>query len=306
MRKVIIGILAVVVALGIIAPLTFAGPGDGPGQVGKYSGTVKNIDYTAKNFDLVGEKNYTVVYTEDTKFVKDGNEVKDSDLKNEEKVLVSGPLSEDGKTINAHLVAWGALPGKGDGPCGRQPVVKGIIDKLNLNEKKFDLKANDLQGNEIVFNVTYTDLTKFFRDLNPVKPEDFKNGEKVAVRGKINIEEKKIEALAVFYGKLPEPPCNRRPHRFLKNAIRGEVSEIDYNKKEFTLTPKDKDSIKVKYEDWTDFIKDGKFVFSEELKNGDNVNVCGPLNEETNTVDAHCVIWGKILRNIQRDRGRNI
>lgn len=292
MKRILIGILIAVVTLGVIAPFTFAGPG----QRGKYPGTVQNIDYSAKKFDLVGEKNYVVKYTDETIFVHDGKKVEPTELKNGEKVLVSGPLSDDGKTINAHLVAWGTLPGKGE---RRPPLVKGIIDKLNLGDKNFDLKTKDPNGNEIIFNVSYTDLTRFLRDLKPAKPEDFKNGEEVAVGGKINLEEKKIEALAVFYGKLPEPPGDRGPRRFLKKGIRGEVSNINYTAKEFTLTPPEKEAIKVKYEDWTDFIKDGVFVFPEELKNGDKVNVFGPFNKDTNIVQAHYIHWGKLP-----DRGR--
>jgi len=288
MKKVLIGFLIVVMALGIIAPFTFAGPG----QRGKYEGTVKNIDYSAKKFDLVGDSNYSVVYTDDTIFVHDGNNVEPTELKDGEKVLVSGPLSDDGKTINAHLVAWGTLPGKGD---RRPPLIKGTIDKLNLESKKFDLKSKDPNGNEIIINVTYTDSTKFFRDLKPSTPEDFKNGEEVTVNGKIDLDGKKIEAMAVIYGELPQqkPPGDRGPRGFLKNAIRGEVSGINYNAKEFTLTTLNNESIKVKYEDWTDFIKDGSFVFPDELKNGDKVNVFGPLNKDTNTVQAHKVIWGQ-------------
>jgi cytochrome c-type biogenesis protein CcmE len=290
MKKVLIGVLIAVVALGIIAPFTFAGPG----QRGKYEGTVKNIDYSAKKFDLVGDNNYSVIYTDDTVFVHDGNKVEPTELKDGEKVLLSGPLSDDGKTINAHTIAWGTLPGKGD---KRQPLIKGTVDKLNLESKKFELKTKDSTGNEIIFTVTYTDSTKFIRDLKPSKPEEFKNGEEVTVTGKIDLNGKKIEAMAVIYGNLPQqPPGDRGPRGFLKNAIRGEVSVINYNAKEFTLIQTEKESIKVKYEDWTDFIKDGTFVFPEELKNGDKVNVFGPLNKETNTVQAHKIIWGQIRK----------
>jgi len=290
MKKVLIGVLIAVVALGIIAPFTFAGPG----QRGKYEGTVKNIDYSAKKFDLVGDNNYSVIYTDDTVFVHDGNKVEPTELKDGEKVLVSGPLSDDGKTINAHTIAWGTLPGKGD---RKPPLIKGTVDKLNLESKKFELKTKDSTGNEIIFTVTYTDSTKFIRDLKPSKPEEFKNGEEVTVTGKIDLNGKKIEAMAVIYGNLPQqPPGDRGPRGFLKNAIRGEVSVINYNAKEFTLIQTEKESIKVKYEDWTDFIKDGTFVFPEELKNGDKVNVFGPLNKETNTVQAHKIIWGQIRK----------
>lgn len=287
MKKVLIGVLIAVVALGIIAPFTFAGPG----QRGKYEGTVKNIDYSAKKFDLVGDNNYSVIYTDDTVFVHDGNKVEPTELKDGEKVLVSGPLSDDGKTINAHIIAWGTLPGKGD---RKPPLIKGTVDKLNLESKKFELKTKDPTGNEIIFTVTYADSTKFIRDLKPSKPEEFKNGEEVTVTGKIDLNGKKIEAMAVIYGNLPQqPPGDRGPRGFLKNAIRGEVSVINYNAKEFTLIQTEKESIKVKYEDWTDFIKDGTFVFPEELKNGDKVKVFGPLNKETNTVQAHKIIWGQ-------------
>jgi len=290
MKKVLIGVLIAVVALGIIAPFTFAGPG----QRGKYEGTVKNIDYSAKKFDLVGDNNYSVIYTDDTVFVHDGNNVEPTELKDGEKVLVSGPLSDDGKTINAHTIAWGTLPGKGD---RKPPLIKGTVDKLNLESKKFELKTKDSTGNEIILTVTYTDSTKFIRDLKPSKPEEFKNGEEVTVTGKIDLNGKKIEAMAVIYGNLPQqPPGDRGPRGFLKNAIRGEVSVINYNAKEFTLIQTEKESIKVKYEDWTDFIKDGAFVFPEELKNGDKVNVFGPLNKETNTVQAHKIIWGQIRK----------
>jgi len=290
MKKVLIGVLIAVVALGIIAPFTFAGPG----QRGKYEGTVKNIDYSAKKFDLVGDNNYSVIYTDDTVFVHDGNKVEPTELKDGEKVLVSGPLSDDGKTINAHTIAWGTLPGKGD---RKPPLIKGTVDKLNLESKKFELKTKDSTGNEIIFTVTYTDSTKFIRDLKPSKPEEFKNGEEVTVTGKIDLNGKKIEAMAVIYGNLPQqPPGDRGPRGFLKNAIRGEVSVINYNAKEFTLIQTEKESIKVKYEDWTDFIKDGTFVFPEELKNGDKVKVFGPLNKETNTVQAHKIIWGQIRK----------
>lgn len=290
MKKVLIGVLIAVMALGIIAPFTFAGPG----QRGKYEGTVKNIDYSAKKFDLVGDNNYSVIYTDDTVFVHDGNKVEPTELKDGEKVLVSGPLSDDGKTINAHTIAWGTLPGKGD---RKPPLIKGTVDKLNLESKKFELKTKDPTGNEIIFTVTYNDSTKFIRDLKPSKPEEFKNGEEVTVTGKIDLNGKKIEAMAVIYGNLPQqPPGDRGPRGFLKNAIRGEVSVINYNAKEFTLIQTEKESIKVKYEDWTDFIKDGTFVFPEELKNGDKVNVFGPLNKETNTVQAHKIIWGQIRK----------
>ncbi|HPO29234.1 MAG TPA: DUF5666 domain-containing protein, partial [Caldisericia bacterium] len=245
MKKVLIGVLIAVVALGIIAPFTFAGPG----QRGKYEGTVKNIDYSAKKFDLVGDNNYSVIYTDDTVFVHDGNKVEPTELKDGEKVLVSGPLSDDGKTINAHIIAWGTLPGKGD---RKPPLIKGTVDKLNLESKKFELKTKDPTGNEIIFTVTYTDSTKFIRDLKPSKPEEFKNGEEVTVTGKIDLNGKKIEAMAVIYGNLPQqPPGDRGPRGFLKNAIRGEVSVINYNAKEFTLIQTEKESIKVKYEDWT-------------------------------------------------------
>jgi len=192
-------LLLIVFFTSILMPFTFAGPGR---QKGKIGGVVQNIDYSNKMFNLKSEeKEFTVNYTTETVFIKDGGEVTPEDLKNEDKVWVMGPLGEDGKTIDAHQIIWGQIPQIGN--KNQSPAIRGTIKNLNLTDSKFDLILKDKEGNEITFNVVYTANTKFIRDLKPSKPEEFKNDELVNVMGKINPDEKKIEAILVCFGKLP-------------------------------------------------------------------------------------------------------
>lgn len=93
-------------------------------------------------------------------------------------------------------------PKEGPGQGKQVPMLFGKISNLNYTDKTFTFTAKDPQGNEIVFKATYHDGTKFMREQKMVKAEDFKDGEEVTVAGKINPDQKTIEAFMVVLGQM--------------------------------------------------------------------------------------------------------
>lgn len=94
-------------------------------------------------------------------------------------------------------------PGQGQQP----PMLFGKLSNLNLANKTFDFTVKDPQGNETMFKSTYHDGTKFVRNNQPAKPEDFKDGDEITVAGNINPDNKTIDAMMIALGKI-EPPRN--------------------------------------------------------------------------------------------------
>jgi Spy/CpxP family protein refolding chaperone len=100
-----------------------------------------------------------------------------------------------------------AGPKDNPGKNKQMPMLFGKVSGLNLTGKTFSLTVKDPEGKEQVFKVTYRDGTKFVRDQKLAKAEDFKDGEEVTVAGKINPEDKTIDAMLVALGKV-QPPKN--------------------------------------------------------------------------------------------------
>jgi Spy/CpxP family protein refolding chaperone len=98
-------------------------------------------------------------------------------------------------------------PKEGPGQGRQVPMLFGKMSNINLADKTFTFLAKDPQGNEISFKVTYFDRTKFARDKQPAKPEDFKDGEEITIAGNINPEAKTIDAMMIVLGKM-DPPRN--------------------------------------------------------------------------------------------------
>lgn len=102
--------------------------------------------------------------------------------------------------------------GKGDGPGqgrepgqgGRAPII-GTMNSINLTAKTFTLTTKDPSGTDVIFQVTYTDTTKFMNNQETAKVEDFKNGTEVTILGKTDLEAKTISAAVIHLGKM-EPP----------------------------------------------------------------------------------------------------
>lgn len=101
-------------------------------------------------------------------------------------------------------------PKEGPGQGKQAPMLFGKMNSLNLTEKSFNFVTKDPEGKEVTFKVMFREETRFVRDREIAKPETFKDGEEVTVAGRINLEEKTIDAMMVALGKM-EPP--REPGR---------------------------------------------------------------------------------------------
>ena len=171
------------------------------------------------------------------------------------------------------------------------------MSKLNLETLSFELKHKDPEGNEKVFQVIFTDKTRFIRDMKPSKPEEFKDGEEVFVMGPINPEEMKMQAQMVAFGKFERPgePGPGDPGRgnppVPVEGIKGIVTEINLEQMTLKLKVNDEITLEVKYYEWTGFIRGNRFVFPEELKTDTRVTVYGPVSREQKTAKAHYIVW---------------
>lgn len=299
MRKLWSVLLVTVLALSIVGS-GFAAP-----KKGKFRGIVQELNLQAKSFELKSEKqSWKVVFNEETVFINDGEKADSSQLSNDLGVLVSGVVGEDDKTITAQVIAWGPAPGNPDpGPGDRErkgpPLVKGIMNKLNLETLSFELKHKDPEGNEKVLKVSYSDKTRFIRDMQASKVEEFKDGEEVFVMGPINPEEMKMEAHLVAFGKFERPgdpnPGPGDPGRgnppVPVEGIKGLVTEINLEQMTLKLKLNDEITLEVKYYEWTGFIRGNRFVFPEDLKTDTRITLYGPVNREQKTAVAHYIVW---------------
>ncbi len=284
--------------LGVALVVATLGHGFASPDVVRVRGIVGNVDLDQKTFNLKAEqRSWDVVFTDETLFVKEGERAEASDLKNETPAIVSGKISEDKKTINARVVAWGNLPDR-RGPApghGGPPMVLGIMEKLDLEEGVFELRFKDPEGNERVLQVNYIERTRFLRDMKPSNPEAFSNGEEVRVVGPINPEEMKMEAHLVAFGKFERPGAPGQPGRGSPpvpvDGIPGLVTAIDHDEMHFSLQINEEITLTINYFEWTGFIRGNRFVFAEELEENTRIIFYGPVNREEKTARAHYVVW---------------
>jgi hypothetical protein len=299
MKKKLSVLLAAILVLSLVGT-SYAAP-----KRGKFRGTVQELDLQKQTFQLKSEKQaWKVIFNEETVFINDGEKADPSQLKNDLGVLVSGVIAEDEKSITAQVVAWGPAPGNpnpgpGDPNRGGPPLIKGIMDKLNLQTLSFELKHKDPEGNERIFQVSFSDKTRFVRDMKPSKAEEFKNGEEVFVMGPVNPEEMKMEAHLVAFGKFERPgdpnPGPGDPGRgnppVPVEGIKGIVTEINLQQMTLKLKLNEEITLEVKYYEWTGFIRGNRFVFPEELKIDTRVTLYGPVSREQKTAKAHYIVW---------------
>lgn len=280
----------------------------GPGRdrdIPNIFGKMTQLNLTDKTFRLeLTDKEgnpivFQVTYHEKTTFIRDRKQAKPEDFKDGEEVTVAGRVNPEEKTILAMAVALGRMKLPPGDDNERPPMVFGKMTGLNVAEKTFNLELKGKDGNPIIFAVSYFEETKFIRNNEEAKPEDFKDGEEVTVAGRINREDKKILAMAVILGKVELPPNNpgdRGPDSppgapYKGKGVQGKVVEINYEKMQFTLQARGEILITIQYHDWTDFVKNGNFVFPKALMKEDKVIVYGPLDPEQKTIDAHYVVW---------------
>ena len=267
----------------------------------KQRGIVQELNLEKQTFTLKAEKQaWKVLFSLDTIFINDGEKAEAGDLKNDLMVVVSGTMSEDKTLITAQVIAWTSereKPGPGDPGRGGPPILKGILDKLNLQDKTFELKHKDPEGNERIIKVTYHDQTRFIRDMNQAKAEDFSNGEEIHVVGPIDPETMTMVAHLVAFGKFERPgqPGPGDPGRggppVPVDGIQGIVTEINHSQMTFKLKINEEITLEVKYFEWTGFIKGRRFVSPEELKAETRITLFGPVNREDKSVKAHYVVW---------------
>ena len=202
-------------------------PGKEPGE-GRQNPTIfgklANLNLGQKTFDLRTNDPQgnsivlKVVYREETKFVRDKKLAKPEDFKEDEEVTVGGKINPDTKTMEAYLVVLGKVelpkdPGEGNQP----PALTGVLKKLDLERKSFQLITKDKQGKESLFDVVYSKETKFFIEKKPVEASVFKNGDIVTVAGRIDEEKKRIQALVVAKGPADQPSVP--PIKWEKDSI---------------------------------------------------------------------------------------
>jgi|GEM_PF-2805410 len=261
---------------------------------------LETLSFELKHKDPEGnEKTFQVSYSDKTRFIRDMKPSKVEEFKDGEEVFVMGPINPEEMKMEAHLVAFGKFERRGDPDRGGPPLIKGIMSKLNLETLSFELKHKDPEGNEKTFQVSYSDKTRFIRDMKPSKVEEFKDGEEVFVMGPINPEEMKMEAHLVAFGKFERPgdpnPGPGDPGRgnppVPVEGIKGLVTEINLEQMTLKLKLNDEITLEVKYYEWTGFIRGNRFVFPEDLKTDTRITLYGPVNREQKTAVAHYIVW---------------
>lgn len=210
---------AVIVAWGEAPGKDPKDPGKEPGegrQTPTIFGKLNNFNRSTKTLDLIAkdpqgnEVIFKVTYREETKFVREKKLAKPEDFTDGEEITVAGKIDINAKTIDALLIVLGKVeapkdPGKDPGGDKQPPTVIGIIKQFNLEGLTFKLVSKDPQGKEIIFEVVFSKETKFFVEKKPVAPSEFKNGDTVTVAGRIDTENKKIQALIVAKGSSEQP-----------------------------------------------------------------------------------------------------
>ncbi|MCK5848459.1 MAG: hypothetical protein KAH01_04615 [Caldisericia bacterium] len=282
------------VAIVGLTSVTFAAPRNGSGpreesQLPHLEGILKDFNIKDNTFklDTVNGDNEKITvsftYLEKTVFIRNQEKSTEKDFKDGEKVNVAGKINFEEKTGEAHVVCFGAFP---DRDPGKPPMIKGIISKINTEDKTFTLTAKDPENNEVIFSAIYLDRTKFMRELHVAKASDFKDGEAVTVMGMIDLKEKKISAMAVFFGMVPGGPGGNRPNRGPR-AIPGTIKKINFEKKTFDLALNEERTITVEFFDWTKVMFNNELVHWKTLKNDMRVSVVGPIDPSDKSIEAH-------------------
>ena len=248
-------IAAIIVSVGKLEK-----PGDLPKPDFSAFGTVSNLG--DKTFTLTNDKGSVTVNTNDkTKFVSKDGQKSFSDLSDGIEVTVTGNLDKETKTVTALVVFLGKREKNDDKP---QAVV-GKASNINADAGTFTL-TND-KGE---LTVTTTDKTRILPKGKTLA--DITDGETVTVAGKINIDEKTIEALVITIGK---PDADKMPKQVI-----GVVSGIDKDTMTFTLTGGDGKTAKVSWSDKTKFFLGKEKKTADDLSDGATVAVVGRIEDE--------------------------
>lgn len=290
-------LVASLVVSSLLVPVKAAPGGEkGPrNQMNRIAGTLQNLNVEAKTFDVQTEnpdgESIVISFTciDQTMFFRDQEESTMNAFKNGESVTVAGRIDFENKKGIAVVLCFGAFPDKDP---GRPPLVKGVITDLNIESSTFNLKSKNPEGEEVVFQVTCIEKTRFFRDLQPAKLEDFKNGEEVSVVGVVKLEEKTIAAMGVFLGDLPRDPRKDPGNTPPKGPklVSGMISDINFEKKTFTLHLNETVSVPVEFFEWTNITMDNELVHWKTLRNEMKVGISGPVDPTDKTLEAHRIL----------------
>lgn len=246
---------AMIVAVGKLEK-----PGDLPKPDFSAFGTVSGLG--DQTFTLTNDKGSVTVNTNDkTKFVSKDGQKSFSDLTDGTEVTVAGNLDKETKTVTALVVFWGKREKDDDKP----QAIMGKASNINAEAGTFTL-TND-KGE---LTVTTTDKTKILPKGKTLA--DITDGETVAVIGKINIEEKTMEAAVVTIGK-PDKDKGSKP-------VTGIVGSIDKESKTFTLTAEDGKTVKVVWSDKTKFFLGKEKKTADDLTDGATIAVVGKIEDE--------------------------
>jgi hypothetical protein len=304
-KKIVAIATTFIVAIVGLTSVTFAapgngkGPGDGSGpsddrQAPHVEGVLKDFDTENNTFklDTVNQENEKITisftYLDKTVFIRNQEKSTEKDFENGEKVNVAGKINFEENTGEAYVVCFGAFP---DRDPGKPPMIKGVISEINTEAKTFTLTAEDPENNAIAFSAIYLDRTKFMRDQEVAKASDFKDGEEVTVMGMINIEEKKISAMAVFFGIVPGGPGGnpgQRPNKGPR-SIPGTIKNINVAEKTFSLVLNEEKTINVEFFDWTKVMLNNELVHWKTLRNDMNIAVVGPFDPHDKKLEAHSI-----------------
>ncbi len=290
-------LVASLVVSSLLIPAKAApGGGKGPGnQMNRIAGTLQNLNVEAKTFDIQTENpdGESVIISfsciDQTMFFRDQEESTLQAFKNGESVTVAGRIDSENKKGVAVVLCFGAFPDKDP---GRPPLVKGVIENINAENSTFNLKTKNPEGEEVTFQVTCIEKTRFFRDLQPATFKDFKNGEEVSVVGVVKPEEKTITAMGVFLGDLPRDPRKDPGNKPPKGPklVSGMISDINFEKKTFTLHLNETVSVPVEFFEWTNITMDNELVHWKTLRNEMKVGISGPVDPTDKTLEAHRIL----------------
>ncbi|MDD4615290.1 MAG: DUF5666 domain-containing protein [Caldisericia bacterium] len=290
-------LVATLVVTSLLVPVKAAPGGEkGPGgQMNRIEGILQNVNTEAKTFGLEAKNPdgetvvFSFVWIDNTMFIRDQEESTVDSFKNGESVTVAGRINFEDKTGVAVVLCFGAFPDKDP---GRPPLVKGLIADLDKENSTFLLKSKSPEGEDVVFQVTCIDKTRFFRDLQPAKLEDFKNGEEVSVVGVVKVEEKTIAAMGVFLGDIPRDPGRdpgNTPPKGPKQ-VSGMISDLNFEKKTFTLNLNENTAFPVEFFEWTNITMDNELVHWKTLRNDMKVGISGPVDPTDKTLEAHRIL----------------
>lgn len=244
----------------IVAVGKFEKPGDLPKPDFSAFGKVSNLG--ENTFTLENEKGSVTVNTTDkTKFISKEGKKAFADLEEGTEVTVAGNLDKETKTVTALVVFWGKKDKEDDKP---QPVV-GKASNVNVDAGTFTL-TND-KGELTVKTIDKTKILPKDKTL-----ADIADGETVAVVGKINIEEKTIEAVVITIGK---PDKDKVP-----KPVTGTVGSINKDSMTFTLTAEDGKTVKVSWSDKTKFFLGKEKKTADDLSDGATIAVMGKVEDD--------------------------